>query len=201
MFLSRLVVVGQVDTGIAPPPDTARAARVIRREVVLDTGESNSSSSSNMAKAGQLGNNSKVRTGEVAVWGTTAASRRRICGSRTHNPTATANHGRRHKTLALWGPRDIPRALIVNTTLQDTFLIYVDRRALNHASTPTTPPRCYRCDQIDRLVAHCRAKAIFADDPNPLRNVYVTQGPMATNSAPLLPTPAHIPGDKGCNGE
>ena len=141
MFLSRLVVVGQVDTGIAPPPDTARAARVIRREVVLDTGESNSSSSSNMAKAGQLGNNSKVRTGEVAVWGTTAASRRRICGSRTHNPTATANHGRRHKTLALWGPRDIPRALIVNTTLQDTFLIYVDRRALNHASTPTTPPR------------------------------------------------------------
>ena len=108
MFLSRLVVVGQVDTGIAPPPDTARAARVIRREVVLDTGESNSSSSSNMAKAGQLGNNSKVRTGEVAVWGTTAASRRRICGSRMHNPTATANHGRRHKTLALWGPRDIP---------------------------------------------------------------------------------------------
>ena len=35
MFLSRLVAVGQVDTGISPPPDTARAAEVIWRELVL----------------------------------------------------------------------------------------------------------------------------------------------------------------------
>ena len=75
MFLSRLVAVGQVDTGDSPPPDTVWAAEGIQREVVLDTGEpisssssvvkagqpdssSNSSnSSSNMAKAGQVDNN------------------------------------------------------------------------------------------------------------------------------------------------
>ena len=50
MFLSRLVAVGQVDTGNSPPPDTVWAA-VIQREV-LDTGEPISISSS-LVKAAQ----------------------------------------------------------------------------------------------------------------------------------------------------
>ena len=152
MFLSRLVAVGQVDTGISPPPDTARAAEAIRGEEILDTGEPNSSSSissslvkagqpgsgsssnmvkagqpgsssinsnnnmvndshlgsssssssnGTMVKAGQPGDNNMVRTGEVAVWGRTTASRRRIGESRILHPTATANHGHRYDMLAL----------------------------------------------------------------------------------------------------
>ena len=140
MFLSRLVVVGQVDTGIAPPPDTARAARVIRREVVLDTGESNSSSSSNMAKAGQLGNNSKVRTGEVAVWGTTAASRRRIDRNRIRAPTtATETTATRCATHGSLGPRDTRRVLTGFTTRLDTRPTCVAHKAPSRPSTKTTP--------------------------------------------------------------
>ena len=57
MFLSRLVAVGQVDTGNSPPPDTVLAAEGIQREVVLDTGEQ-ISGSSNVVKAGQPGSSS-----------------------------------------------------------------------------------------------------------------------------------------------
>ena len=57
MLLSRLVAAGQVDTGNPPPPDTLWAADGIQREVVLDTGEPISSSSS-LVKAGQPGGDS-----------------------------------------------------------------------------------------------------------------------------------------------
>ena len=59
-FWSRLVAVDRVDTGISPPPDTARAAEAIRGEEILDTGEPNSSSSisSSLVKAGQPGGDS-----------------------------------------------------------------------------------------------------------------------------------------------
>ena len=56
MFLSRLVAVGQVDTGNSPPPDDVWAAEGIQREIVLDTGEPISSSS--VVKAGQPGSSS-----------------------------------------------------------------------------------------------------------------------------------------------
>ena len=51
MFLSRLVAVGQVDTGDSPPPDTVWAAEGIQREV--DNGEP-ISISSNVVKAGPV---------------------------------------------------------------------------------------------------------------------------------------------------
>ena len=57
MFLSRLVAVGQVDTGNSPPPDDVWAAEGIQREIVLDTGEP-ISSSSNVVKARQPGSSS-----------------------------------------------------------------------------------------------------------------------------------------------
>ena len=69
MFLSRLVAVGQVNTGNSPPPDTVWAAEGIQREVALDTGELISSSSS-VVKAGQPGssssssNSNMVKTGQ-----------------------------------------------------------------------------------------------------------------------------------------
>ena len=59
MFLSRLVALGQVDTGNSPPPDTVWASEGIQREVVLDTGEPISSSSS-VVKAGQPGSSSNM---------------------------------------------------------------------------------------------------------------------------------------------
>ena len=101
MCSSRLVAVGQVDTAISPPHDTTWAAEVTRLEVVFGTRESNSGISSKQqpANAAQSdNNNSKVRTGEMAVWGTTVESRGRIGGSRIRTPTATASHGRRYGT-------------------------------------------------------------------------------------------------------
>ena len=64
MFLSRLVAVGQVDTGNSPPPDAVWAAEGSQREVVLDTGEP-ISSSSNVVKAGQPGSTSSSNSNMV----------------------------------------------------------------------------------------------------------------------------------------
>ena len=89
MCSSRLVAVGQVDTGNSPPADIVWAAEGIQRKVVLDTREPISSNST-VVKAGQPGSSNSSSSNMVKVGQPDSSSNSSSSSSSSSNNMAKA---------------------------------------------------------------------------------------------------------------
>ena len=85
MLRSRLVAVGQADTGTSPPPYTTRAAEMDRREVAVGTGGSSSRGSSSSSSSSSSSRATAAAAGQQQHQQQSRVDSNRPVGSATYH--------------------------------------------------------------------------------------------------------------------